>query len=171
MWDVLRDAENHTLAQNPHKMVRDRALCAHIEIKTGDTASSSEAKLQLFTWCAAGFAKQEELYLARDRRRRILQRQPPEVDQQPVVEQLAPVPLLRWTSDGVEVSIAIADSAKGKIDVLDEKRFVLDGMDAESLRQVVYMLVRIMDWGYTKYLPWFKSLLGEQDAGVQLMSR
>lgn len=154
---ILQEAENHTLTQNMHKMIRDRALCAHVEIKTGPTASEDEARLQLFTWCAAGFAKQEELYLARNRK------EIQEEDCQPVVEQLAPVPLWLWTKDAVDISIAVIDSANETIDVLQERRFAYDSGDAKTLLEIVQTMARVMDWGYTSYLPWFKKLIGEQE--------
>jgi hypothetical protein len=55
--NILREAENHILTQSDHHMVRDRALCAHVEIET-DTASAEETRSHLTTWCVAGFQKQ-----------------------------------------------------------------------------------------------------------------
>ena len=150
VMEILESAEDHTITQSNHPMLRDRALCSHLEIKT--EGNTREARLQLSTWCAAGFQKQENLWLQRHRYSRSVP--------MPV---LAPMPLWLWHGKDVQLWVAVMDSAKTKILVLDERQFSVDEEDPESLRRVILTIASVMNWGYIYFLPWFRDFLGRAD--------
>ncbi|KAK5077721.1 hypothetical protein LTR70_009489 [Exophiala xenobiotica] len=142
---ILQTVEDHTLAQSNHKMLRDRVLCSHLEIKT--ERSPDDARFQLLTWCAAGFQKQENLWLHRHLHL-----------QEPPTPILAPIPLWLWKEKNVQLWIAVMDSKNARIYLLDEKAFFIDEEDVESLFRVVAAIAAVMAWGQGWYLPWLRDV-------------
>ena len=76
---------------------------------------------------------------------------------------LAPQPLWIWDKDKVHLSIAVMDSTENRIYFLNQKTFFVDWEEPKSLRPILGMMVRIIDWGYTRYLPWLRELIGRAD--------
>lgn len=132
------------------------ALVSHIGIKVGCTAE--EARAQLKTWVAAGFARQQQLYLH-------ARAQAGEKDPSPA--QLAPQVLWLWDQEKVSLWIAVvemeSDWESSTIMILDEAVFTIDVRKPETLRNLIYKMSRVMDWGHQVYVPWFRQLMGRED--------
>jgi len=127
---------------------KPKVLFLHLELKT-DT-EKVEAHAQLKVWASAGFEKQRRL---RQSRR----------DCEPTdhATLLAPQPVWIWLSDKVEVFIVVAEWENEHIWFLPQTSFTLDVYDKESLRKLVSAMSRVMEWGTTLYLDWFRAeLLG-----------
>lgn len=152
--NILELAQDHTLVQTDAWDLRDLALCSHVEIKT--RRSQDDARYQLSVWCAAGFQKQENLWL----------QQFPDTDAPPT-PCLAPIPIWLWCETNVTLWIVVMDSPGAKLHVLDEKNFSIDVDEEASLSRVVGAMAATIDWGQTHYLPWFRGLIGCPDTGQQ----
>lgn len=122
--------------QADHPDLRDLALCSHVEIKT--QGSQHDARYQLFVWCAAGFQKQENLWL----------QQFPNTEAPPT-PRLAPIPIWLWSETNVTLWIAVMDSTKAKVYVLDEKTYFIDVEEEESLSRIIGAMAAVLDWGQT----------------------
>lgn len=126
-------AQDNTLVQTDHLDLCDLALCSHVEIKT--RRSQDDARYQLSVWCAAGFEKQENLWL----------QQFPHTDGPPT-PRLAPIPIWLWSETNVTLWIAVMASPGAKLHVLDEKTFLIDVEEEESLSRVVGAMAAVIDW-------------------------
>ncbi|KAH0829257.1 hypothetical protein AYO21_09790 [Fonsecaea monophora] len=143
--EIQQSLEHYTVSQSDHWMLNDRALFCHVEIKAESDPATAESQLKV--WCAAGFRKQERMY--RQARRN-----------ETITPKLAPQPLWIWEKDKVHLSVAVMDSTENRIYFLNQKTFFVDRDEPKSLRPVLGMIVTIMDWGYTHYLPWFRDFIG-----------
>lgn len=144
---ILQNTSDHTVVQTNHKLLRDRALCSYLEIKT--ERSQDDPRYQLCVWCAAGFQKQENIWLQRH-----------SSPEQPPIPRLAPIPLWSWKERQVQLWIAIMDSENARVHMLDERSFAIDEDDPASLERVIGAMSAVIDWGQTHYRPWFRNLVG-----------
>lgn len=149
-FDILKAVNNHTLAQSDHKMLRDRAQCAHIEIKAA--GGTMDIRSQLLVWSAAGFQKQEELWKSTIGRA-----------QSWLELKLAPVSLWHWQGDRVQLWIAVKDSAKQRVFIWKEEDFLITRGDPDNFCRLAFTLAQVLDWGCTHHLPWFRTLIGRSD--------
>lgn len=130
------------------------ALFSHLVINT--ELDVDAAKWQLKTWCAAGFRKQERLW-ADSQSSQIA------VSFQESSPKLAPQPLWVWRGDGVQLWIAVMDTARDEMYFLYEDNFLINANDLESLRKIVVKMASIMSWGHDHYTPWFRQLIRRDD--------
>lgn len=73
-----------------------------------------------------------------------------------------------WLSNKVEVTIVVAEWENEHIWSLPAKNYALDVYDKESLRNLVSAMSRVMQWGATEYLDWFRAeLLGRPDLNTE----
>ncbi|KAK6375643.1 hypothetical protein LTR64_003771 [Lithohypha guttulata] len=151
---ILRYADQY-LCQSNHPQVNDKVLFSHLELKT-DT-DKIEANAQLKVWASAGFEKQRRL-----RQSRL------DCDPAEYTMLLAPQPVWVWLSNKVEVKIVVAEWENEHIWFLPAKDYALDIYDKESLRSLVSAMSRVMQWGATEYLNWFRTeLLGRPDLNTE----
>lgn len=154
--NILHNIQDGTLAQSTHESVMDRVLMSHVEIKVGSTAK--DARAQLKTWVAAGFAKQQQLY-------RNTCVKAGDIDTNPA--QLAPQVLWLWDQEKVVLWIAVMEANKvpesSSIIFLDEAIYTIDVRNPQTLRNLTYKMSRVMDWGQELYVPWFRKLIGRED--------
>jgi len=124
-------------------MIRDRILCSHVEVKTS-TGGSIEGRNQLALWCASGFKKLDSIW--------------DDLHDGVVAPPVAPTPLWLWT--GRDLQLFVAMRRADTIHVLDKRQWKIS--DKSALRDVLATLVRVMDWGWESYRPWFLRLLGQE---------
>lgn len=136
----MSKAEGRYLCQSCHPQVFDKILCSHFELKT--KAATGEAYTQLKIWTSAGFEKQRRL------RRQNFASTPDVI--------LLPQPLWVWEKEKVELLVAATDWKGEQIWFIEHRAFLLDRSDKESLRKLIHVMSKIMEWGATTYIDWFR---------------
>lgn len=65
----------------------------------------------------------------------------------------------------MQLWVAVMDSQNARFHLLDEKLFVIDEEDVESLLRVAATIAAVMEWGQKCYLPWLRRHIGwDEDA-------
>lgn len=142
--EIVRRLQDRTLNQSDSKMIRDRILCSHIEVKTS-TGGSIEGRNQLALWCAAGYKKLDSIWV--------------DLHADNIAPHAPPMPLWLWTGRDVQLMVAIRRA--NTIHVLDKKQWTIN--DMSSLTDVIDTFTRVIDWGWDHYRPWLLRTLGAEN--------